>query len=352
MMLYIVMGSVFKSVFGLPRGCKARVSGQSVWRTRRPALEFSLINLSLKLPDLAVTFVNMGKAESSASIRKGCWLYPISERAERRFILDDGSEYPVSIDTFKMLVGDGRISEDERWGLHINFRQARQGDEVFIYTGDQDLGIVGFATVKAVDLDDRELILNFDISKCKALLLDPVPAKIVRKWIPHPRAAVIDLSAFRADLYGRLPWSQHRSKRQSILISQSRAISAGFGTPENNRKVEKAAINRVTKTYRSRGWEVTSVEDKKLGFDLLCKKGTEVEKVEVKGVKGREVGFLLTAGEFRKASEDSRFVLCVVLEALSKRSQLKTWSGKEMLKSFDFLPLQYQALVKPPGRSR
>ncbi|MGA2540283.1 MAG: hypothetical protein ABSG78_01840 [Verrucomicrobiota bacterium] len=45
----------------------------------------------------------MAKAKSSASPPKGCRLYPISERGDRHFEIDD-EEIPVSIDTYKMLV--------------------------------------------------------------------------------------------------------------------------------------------------------------------------------------------------------------------------------------------------------
>ena len=245
-----------------------------------------------------------------------------------------------------MLVEDGRLSQDERWGLHTNFHQIRRRDEVFIYTGDQDLGIVGYTTVTDIDPEDRTVVLNFNIRKCKALLLKPVPAKTVRKWIPNPRAAVCDLSPFKADINKRLPRNHPEYERQDILATELPMTSAGFGSPEMNRKVEKAAVNRVSKMYRSKGWSVISVEHKKLGFDLFCKKGTKVKKAEVKGVKGRNVGFLMTSGEFRKASEDSHFVLHVVIDALSKHPQVKTWSGKAMLRNFQFAPIQYQAQLK------
>jgi hypothetical protein len=117
-----------------------------------------------------------------------------------------------------------------------------------------------------------------------------------------------------------------------------------------NRKIEKAAVKRVRKMYRSKGWKVTSVEHEKLGFDLFCKKGTKVRQAEVKGVKGCKVGFLITSGEFRKASEDGRFVLHVVIEALSKDAQVHTWSGKQMLRDFNFAPIQYVPQLKPEKR--
>jgi hypothetical protein len=245
-----------------------------------------------------------------------------------------------------MLVEDGSLEEDDWWCLRTNFRRVRRGDEVFVYTGERDLGIVGYATVKRVDPSGRQLNLKFDLDKSRALLLNPVPAKVVRKWIPYPRAAVCDVSAFRTELYRRLPWGQEGWKARRTGTPQPPPVSAGFGIPETNRKVERAAVKRVRRRYLTQGWEVTSLEHEKRGFDLLCKKGTAVREVEVKGVRGREVGFLVTAGELRKAREDRHFVLHVVVEALTKRAQIKTWRGKQMLRAFDFVPLQYQAQAK------
>jgi hypothetical protein len=66
-----------------------------------------------------------------------------------------------------------------------------------------------------------------------------------------------------------------------------------------------------------------------------------VKNAEVKGGKRRKLGFLITAGELRNASEDSNFVLHVVIEAVSN-PQVNTWSGKAVLRHFSFAPIQYQ----------
>src|SRR5437879_5619594 len=67
-----------------------------------------------------------------------------------------------------------------------------------------------------------------------------------------------------------------------------------FGDPETNRKVEAAAVSFITQWYKSRGWEVESVEAKKCGYDLLCVKGSSEEHVEVKGTQGDSLAFIIT----------------------------------------------------------
>ena len=119
----------------------------------------------------------------------------------------------------------------------------------------------------------------------------------------------------------------------------------GFGDSAKNRKVEEAAVRKVTKDFQQLGWEVESVEKLRIGFDLLCVKGDRMRKVEVKGVSGDTPSFMLTAGEFR-AADDADFELHVVVNALSKTPHVKKWTGKRMKKDFSFTPIQLQAALK------
>lgn len=118
---------------------------------------------------------------------------------------------------------------------------------------------------------------------------------------------------------------------------------AGFGDPVENKKVERAAIDHVTKDYQLRGWAVESVEPEKRGFDLRCTKGPIEEHVEVKGVRGREVSFIITRGEIKRAKNDSDFVLCVVTSALTNQCKCWSYRRKEFLQEFICEPLAYRA---------
>jgi hypothetical protein len=122
---------------------------------------------------------------------------------------------------------------------------------------------------------------------------------------------------------------------------------AGFGRPETNEKVERAAVKHVTKSYVLQGWKVRSVEREKCGFDLVCTKDRTEKHVEVKGVQGGVVSFIITRGERRKANVDPDFVLCVVTLALSRERKLWCYNAEEIESVFHFEPLAYQArLVK------
>ena len=96
-------------------------------------------------------------------------------------------------------------------------------------------------------------------------------------------------------------------------IEKSISSGAGFGSPERNRKVERAAVKFVTDWHKTRGWIVSSVEAEKRGYDLLCRKGSIENHVEVKGIKGKiPIPFIITAGEVRQSKSNPFFVVCAV----------------------------------------
>lgn len=120
----------------------------------------------------------------------------------------------------------------------------------------------------------------------------------------------------------------------------------GFGNPTTNKRVERAAVDHVTKDYASRGWAVRSVEADKCGYDLNCEKGRDEEHAEVKGVQGEVISFIITRGEKRRAQNDPSFVLCVVTSALTQKPKLSWYSPNEIERLFTYEPLAFQAILK------
>ncbi len=250
----------------------------------------------------------------------------------------------MSVESYAELVKNGRLREDKLWGVSTNFLTAQAGDDLFIYTGDQNLGIVGYAKILKVNRAKRKFHLAFDLKKCAALLETPVPASLVRKWVSPLRGAVAALTPHLPKLNSLLPWKR-RSETKEVQRLSPRGVGAGFGDAAENRKVERAAVQTVTAIYRKTGWKVESVEQERLGFDLLCSKGMRVEKVEVKGVSGGGVSFFITRRE-RQTAKDKDFVLYVVSNALSKRPTVRTWTGEQVEKAFTFTEVQFQATLR------
>lgn len=125
-------------------------------------------------------------------------------------------------------------------------------------------------------------------------------------------------------------------------LQQTVFSGAGFGNPEENKEVEKAAIAIVKKKYKFDGWTVKSVERDKCGYDLECHKGETTENIEVKGVRGYEQSFFITAGEVQQAQTNPKFVLFSVTSALTS-PVLSRYSGPEFVRRFELKVVQYRA---------
>jgi len=119
---------------------------------------------------------------------------------------------------------------------------------------------------------------------------------------------------------------------------------AGFGDPETNRRVERAAILYVESHYCSNGWAVESKEKKCVGYDLLCRKGDRELYLEVKGIQNTVQSFIITRKEKERA-KDVRFKLCVVTSALMSPT-LTEYTGSELLEEFNFTALVFKADVR------
>ena len=138
----------------------------------------------------------------------GPWLYPISGSANRSFALEDtGESIPVTVDSFRELVQVGRIGQESHWYISQLWKDIAIGDELFIYTGDADLGIIGYATVIAVEEHNGRWCIRpaFDLDRCRTLLERPVPAAVVREWV-FPRRSVTSLASVEEKLRTALPW--------------------------------------------------------------------------------------------------------------------------------------------------
>jgi Domain of unknown function (DUF3883) len=139
--------------------------------------------------------------------------------------------------------------------------------------------------------------------------------------------------------------SDRSSKKKPTKAEEAdlrRRLGSGFGSAEQNKQVELAAIKDAKKYYKSDGWNVESVEAEKIGFDLRCRKGKLERHVEVKGTAGVGAGFILTRGEYQKAESDEKYELCLVESALSNPKR-RIFTGGEMFAAFEFVELAYKA---------
>jgi hypothetical protein len=75
--------------------------------------------------------------------------------------------------------------------------------------------------------------------------------------------------------------------------------------------VEVLAMNAATEFYSAQGWTVQDVQGIE-GYDLVCRRGDEVRRVEVKGTMRGGAEIMLTPNELRHAREDENAALFVL----------------------------------------
>lgn len=141
--------------------------------------------------------------------------------------------------------------------------------------------------------------------------------------------------------------SNGQKQRKALEIATISQRGAGFGTPEENRRVEKAAIRLVTRHFKAKEWEVRDVSSENRGYDLICKVSGDEQHVEVKGARGKGQQFVLTAKEFEAWTTDRRFVLAFVGNALSDKPSLLFFPCVTSQAEFLIRPLSYIAKRKP-----
>jgi hypothetical protein len=194
----------------------------------------------------------------------------------------------------------------------------KKGDLIIAYQTDRNL-LVGLAKVRQPCGQDPCLYLDpIETMRIKVRPLKQADPRIaaIPALQPGPIRTIYEITesdarrllvASGAKYTGRTRESDRSGASQLARdVESSQATSAGFGDSERNKEIEAAAIEFVTAWHRARRWTVRSVENSNCGYDLRCEKAGEIRHVEVKGVRGDVVGFMVTAGEVRQAKSNSK----------------------------------------------
>jgi 5-methylcytosine-specific restriction enzyme A len=173
-------------------------------------------------------------------------------------------------------------------------------DGLFLYTGEGQRGpmrfVAGNKSIRDHQKTKKTLHLFEQDRKDKRMLLYLGEMEYVDHQIrpaPDIDKKVRDAIIFELRPVGSL--SPDSPSVEAALAAEMGSANkrTGFGSPENNRRVEQAAIAAVRSTYEKDGWEVQSVEAEKVGYDLRCRKAGLEEHVEVKGIQGSDICFIL-----------------------------------------------------------
>jgi hypothetical protein len=245
-------------------------------------------------------------------------------------------------DEFFAEPGDGEWGSTE-WTPDLH--KAQPGDTILAYQTDRN-EFVGIAKVVSQQKrgDYRDFILRpIEEVRVKLRPLKKRYASISRiaALQPGPIRTLYPIAADDARRLLRAARSTYRVDIDDVARQAERSVSgSGFGSAEENRKVEAAAMAYVHKHFLAHGCAVRDVSKTPCGYDLECRRGRVNWHVEVKGTRGAEQKFILTRNEERTWRRDRHFRLVLVTNALSS-PKLFQFRGPRALTRISLEPIAY-----------
>lgn len=255
------------------------------------------------------------------------------------------------LQTLEKLEASGRSA---RWTVNSS---VRRGDTILFYLSRPVSSIVAVGHVESAQAikgylanypDHYGALIKVDQFLRPALALTAARQLLPAwHWLRFPQKHVVVPPKFEATLREALRINGMDTAGASIDDPIVLPRGAGFGSPEENRKVEAAAVRAVRKLFK--GWNIRDRQKDGCGYDLECKRKSEEEHVEVKGIKGAIVSFPITKKEYDLAASDPNFVLYAVTRALTQSANVHRFSGKEMRREFEFREIAYFAKLRRKG---
>ena len=132
-----------------------------------------------------------------------------------------------------------------------------------------------------------------------------------------------------------------RDPSDASVRKQDVAVSAA--DPLTKSMVEAAAVTEVTDTLERDGWVVEDVQSANVGWDLTATQGSRTRRVEVKGRGVSAIDVLLTANEYRAATEQHEWTLAIVTSALTDPKV--TWvSAEEVVRTSSAFQYRFRVM--------
>jgi len=255
--------------------------------------------------------------------------------------------------TVQILIGGERskkrLEELAVSGRETNWyvpRLTAAGDTVLLYLEAPVSAIVAIG--EALSRPKATTIKWYEAKIGKVRLLDaPITLAELREMFPDwAWLRSVNMFAYITPERGAALLKRCALKSTGIKPALARSVGGGFGDATTNVLVEQAAVRKVTRMLKQKGFKVRSREREQIGYDLDATKGRSELHVEVKGTSGDAVQFLITKAEVAKAASDPFFRLMVVTEARTPRPRVKQFRGRDLRRQFDLTPVSYFAAQK------
>jgi hypothetical protein len=146
------------------------------------------------------------------------WLVPLSRHT--RFV--DRNHRPVA-STFELVRGaalDGRlvsVAAEVRGPL----TDVQTGDTVWLFWAEHDVGVMAVGRARAPRTRRNrapELPVVLDQVRTRALVVDPTPSVVIRRWLPELRSSGLRLDVRPRALEALRAWEKERHERDEALL--------------------------------------------------------------------------------------------------------------------------------------
>jgi hypothetical protein len=185
------------------------------------------------------------------------WLVPISRRT--RFVDRSGRTLTQRFELVRTATLSGRLTSV---GVEVRgaLTDAQPGDTVWLLWPEHDVGVMAVGRARPGRPRRGEpprLLVTLDRTPTRLLVVDPMPAAFVRRWIPDLRGA------FRLDLRPRAhqairAWVHERGERDDALLAPlgtpSWRTSAARGS--GSRPIDDPVLSTVVPFLRSQDFAV------------------------------------------------------------------------------------------------
>jgi hypothetical protein len=249
-----------------------------------------------------------------------------------------------SAKSYEGLMASAQKHETDWWSCGKN---TKNDDLLFFYFKKPKSEIVALATASGDAKPNREYRYGVHIKNVERI--GPISLEKIREtfpkwgWLKRTRNLTYLDDRKRKKLLKLAGLSRRPAMESLITISST---GAGFGTPKQNREVERVACQNVRTYFERLGYHVQSREKEKIGYDFDVRKKEEELHVEVKGISGSALRFPITTSEVKCAKSDARFCLVVVIRAMSDKKEVQVFTRADFLKRLNLRPLAYFAEAK------
>jgi hypothetical protein len=186
------------------------------------------------------------------------WLLPLSRHT--RFI--DRNSRPVAprLEAVRGAALDGRLASVAA-EVRGPLADVATGDTIWLFWSEHDVGVMAVGRARARRTRRNrapELPIGLDQTRTRALVVDPMPSVLVRRWLPDLRSGGTRLDVRPRALEAVRAWEKERRERDEALLRPLGVTTwrARAGKGRDHRPVDDSVLASAVPFLRSQDFSV------------------------------------------------------------------------------------------------